>query len=765
MIVRLASPHGLTLHASTFTRRDVLQGVCQALPAGADVAVNDLERLADRLLGSELICPVTTGPRPGRGAQGLVGEWRHTTRELLATEAAAVAVAIGRRAAGVGVVAPPVLQQVLAAAPSRPDATKAEGGEPADPARLVLSDEQTAMICALATSGDGVQLINAKAGSGKTTVLKIAGQAWQRAGYRVVGAALAARAARQLQHSAGIPADTIAKLLSDLDDPITPGLAENTVLVVDEAGMVGTRQLARLLAHAQHAGAKVVAVGDVAQLPEIQAGGLFRSLVQRLGAIQLQANQRQSQPWEQQALDLLRAGDAIAAIVRYAEHGRVVVGTRAGRLRTRLVQDWWAATQHPGERPPIMLALRRSDVADLNARARALLAQHGRLSPQAITIDQRDFAVGDRIVTLRNARRLGVLNGTFATVTGIDHHQRALLLRTDDGRDLVLPRWYLDSPSPLPHRRRIDHAYAITCHKAQGMTTDRVFVLATDDLYKEWGYVAMSRGQLDNRLYLAIGDHPLADDLDTPLEPKPDAVLAVTAALEQPRGQYLALDQLTATATNASQPPPPQHDGPDRYLAHAGPPHGPTPTRPDSQDLISQRALHRTYTIQLLHAHEQLATHRLGWRQRRLLHRTITHHQQTLADLQHQLGQSTSHAPGISRTHRRPEVSLGMPTIVHSGALERDPPRYLLAELGGWPQTPAAQALWRLAATRIETYRANTGVDDPKDALGRVPDDPQQRARHQSIATLVQETVSTIDALESTRNPGPSDGAAFVELP
>jgi len=139
-----------------------------------------------------------------------------------------------------------------------------------------------------------------------------------------------------------------------------------------------------------------------------------------------------------------------------APHG-VVVRSRAGRLRHRLVQDWWAAAQRPGEQHPIMIALRRRDVADLNDRARALLAEHGRLGPDPITIDRREFAVGDRIITLRNARRLGVLNGTLATVTGLDHDRGALLVRTDEGRELVLPRWYLDRPGPFHHHRRLDH--------------------------------------------------------------------------------------------------------------------------------------------------------------------------------------------------------------------------------------------------------------------------------------------------------------------
>jgi conjugative relaxase-like TrwC/TraI family protein len=770
-IAHLASPQGLTLHTSTFTRRHVLQELCEALPAGTDIGVSDLERLADWFLASRFVRSVTTDSRPSwvdgdmarhRGPRFAgAGEWAYTTHELLATEAAAVAAAIGRRAQGAGVVPKPVLDQVLATHTRTNDS----GPQSGDPDRPALSDEQVAMVRALATSGDGVQVVNAKAGSGKTTALRAARDAWQAAGYRVIGAALAARVARQLQQNAGIPADTIAKLLGDLDDPTTPGMSPGTVLVIDEAGMVGTRQLARLLAHAQHAGAKIVAVGDVQQLPEIQAGGLFRGLVQRLGAVQLHQNRRQRERWEQQALDLLRGGDPIAAIARYAEHGRIVVRSRQGRLRNRLVQDWWAATQRPGERPPVMIALRHADVTDLNQRARELLAEHGRLGPHPITIDRREFAVGDRIVTLRNARRLDVLNGTLATITAIDRDQRALLVRTDDGRDLVLPRWYLDSPGPLPGRRRVDHAYAITCHKAQGMTADRAFVLASDDLYKEWGYVAMSRGQLENRLYIATGDHPLADELDTPREPKPDAVLAITAALEQPRSQYLALDQVDPTAAGANVTSPPCEDL-DRGLLITPPRLTATgsPALHPHRDLVSLQALHRTYTIELLHAREQLAAQQLGWRQRRRLGRTIRNHQQTLAELERQLACWNSHSPAAALSERSPATPPVASSCGNPAALQPDPPRYLVAELGGWPRTAAAQAIWRLAAARIQSYRASAGVFDPKTALGPVPD-PSQRAHHDAVAELVQEAVNAIDALESPAPPDPTEEAVFLEPP
>ena len=764
-IAHLASPHGLTLHTSTFTRRHVLQGLCEALPAGADITVADLERLADWFLEGELVRPVTPEPGPGRNrpdgqrplpaSGGIAGEWRFTTEELLDTERAAVTAAAARQGEGAGMVAPWVIEQVVAAH------THTAAADPSAREGPALSDEQIAMVRALATSPDGVQVVNAKAGSGKTTVLAAARQAWEGSGYRVVGAALAARAARELHRSSGIAADTIAKLLNDLDDPTTPGITQHTVLVIDEAGMVGTRQLARLLAHAHRAGAKVVAVGDVEQLPEIEAGGLFRSLIQRLGAAELQTNQRQREPWEQQALDLLRTGNAVAAIARYAEHQRVVVRSRAGRLRNRLVQDWWAAAQLPGERPPIMIALRRTDVADLNAAARQLLAEHGRLGPHALTIDGRDFATGDRIITLRNARRLGVLNGTFATVVGIDHDRGALLVHTDEGRELVLPRWYLDRRGPLDRRRRVDHAYAITCHKAQGMTTDRAFVLGSDDLYKEWGYVAMSRGRLENKLYLAVDHNRLAEELDIPPEPGRDALLDLTAALERPRGQYLALDQLAAPAEGGG-PPASQID----TGGHADPTTRPaleatSPPADLGQDLAWLRARHHACLIELLHAHEQLAAHRPGWRQRHLLRKTIASHERTLANLHRQIARLDAPPPQTIIGHDRPAT----PAASNPDAIQRNPPPYLVAELGGWPHTQAAQTVWRITARRIRAYRASADVNDPNTALGPQPDAPDQRSEYHAIAKLIEDAAATIDALEQPTLPDPNHDPIVPELP
>src|SRR6266542_1675951 len=346
LLAHLAGPEGLTREASTFCRRDLLRAICEQLPAGAELG--EIERLADQFLRAEgLVIPLTyidddLAPAgdtirraDGRAVSARADTQRYSTHELVALEASVIAAAQRRQDEGAGVVPEQLLDEVLASHVGR-RVPRAAGD--ASPARL--ADDQVAMVRALATSGHGVQVVNARAGTGKTFALDAARAAWQAAGHRVLGAALAGKAASELTDGSGIESGTVSRLLLDLEDPRAPGLGANTVLVVDEAAMVGTRQLGRLLQHAEQVGAKVALVGDSAQLPEIDCGGLFRGLSVRLGAIQLTENRRQVHQWEREALELLRAGNAGNAIDRYWQHDRVVVRGSAPAVRSQLVADW-----------------------------------------------------------------------------------------------------------------------------------------------------------------------------------------------------------------------------------------------------------------------------------------------------------------------------------------------------------------------------------------------------------------------------------------
>ena len=149
----------------------------------------------------------------------------------------------------------------------------------------------------------------------------------------------------------------------------------------------------------------------------------------------------------------------------------------------------------------MILALRRDDVADLNRRARAKMLDGRRLGPETLIAGDREFRTGDRVVCLRNQRVDALLNGLRGAVTEVDPDARSLTVRLTDGTDRVVPSSYLDAG-------HLDHGYAMTIHKAQGLTADEALVLATDDLYQEAGYTALSRARLDTRVYV------VADEFD-----------------------------------------------------------------------------------------------------------------------------------------------------------------------------------------------------------------------------------------------------------
>ena len=190
------------------------------------------------------------------------------------------------------------------------------------------------MVRQVTTSGRPVDVVVGRAGSGKTYALAAAASIWRDAGYRPIGLGLAARAAHELESNAGIASTTVARFLLDIDQAPPGFIDERHVLVVDEAGMVDTRRLHRLVDHAQRAGAKVVLVGDHHQLPAVEAGGAFACLVERGGGnvSELVTNRRQREAWERDTLARLRSAEnsrqAIEARGRYlptarpAPHGR-----------------------------------------------------------------------------------------------------------------------------------------------------------------------------------------------------------------------------------------------------------------------------------------------------------------------------------------------------------------------------------------------------------------------------------------------------------
>jgi hypothetical protein len=400
-----------------------------------------------------------------------------------------------------------------------------------------LSREQAVMVHAIAASPERVICVVGHAGSGKTTALAALAalaDSFRREGYVAIGAAPSGVAAANLAAETGLPTGTLHRLLAEAKQH--GGLPNRCLVIVDEAGMADTRTLSRLLWQAEHAHAKLVLVGDQAQLPAVGPGGLYAAIVERKGAIELTGNHRQRDQLERNALALLRAGRAVDYLGHAAQQGRLNVADTRAETKARLLADWWqAACADPVG--SVMIAYRRADVVELNSVARALLDDQRRLGSRRLRLESGlELAVGDRILCTRNDRRLSVANGSRGTIVDIDRKEREVVVDLDDNRRVVLPSRYLEAG-------HVGHAYALTGHKTQGLTVERAFVLADDRrALKEWGYVSLSRAREQTRLYTL--ESQLEPDA-SPQRIEPAApVDRLAEALSRPAAETLALDAI-----------------------------------------------------------------------------------------------------------------------------------------------------------------------------------------------------------------------------
>jgi conjugative relaxase-like TrwC/TraI family protein len=740
---RLAGPEGLTEQASTFTRPDVLAALGAGL-AGARRAV--LEELADRFLAERAVSVV---------ADRTLEERRWSTPELLAVEQRLVERVTCRTDERAAVASHQAVRDALAAHPT-------------------AGADQQAMVRDLCQGGQGVALVVGRAGTGKTFALGVARHAWQLGGYRLLAAAPTGIAAISLQGEGFEDVATCDRLLADLDRG-QETLDSRTVLVVDEAGMLGSRKLARLLEHADQAQAKVVLVGDDRQLAAIDAGGGFRALRLRLGASELVENRRQHQAWEREALELVRSGLVEEAVAAYQAHDRVVAADSKPATTLALLQDWWMAWQQAEQDPAqevVVLAARRAEVDRLNSACQELLAARGRLGGDRLQVEDRQLAVGDRVVCSKNAiAELGVANGSRGVITALDLHARTLTLRLDgtDSRELVLPRSYLDGRGRGERNRRVDLAYATTGHRAQGLTRGRALVRLTGNEDVNWLYVQLSRARQDTRLYAVVGPEPYgAGGLDLPDREQPDGYLQLAQALSRAGGQTLAIDtpssldlgRLSTAELRA------ERDRLRRQLDQA--------PRDRSRELARASA-HREQAEQALAAHQQ-PTGRQSPGMLRWLRRSgeqpagmpggvavATQQANRAHDRERELRQHQQHRQGwleanahLGPAYRDIVRTLAWQRRATGVAIEADRPGYVLEALGPVPASTRGRRAWRQAAAEIEQYRRTYQITDPDRALGPEPQDPAQRAARQRARSAIERVQSKQRAADRTRDTQPT---------
>jgi conjugative relaxase-like TrwC/TraI family protein len=528
---RLAGPTGVTYQQSVFNRPNVIAELAKALPAGAHP--QDLAEATERFVARKDVELVEHACAEGR--RTLAGGDRFTTTDILDRERALLDVAERGVHAGAAQVDPERVDQVLTQRPQ-------------------LAGEQANLVRWLTTSGRRVDVVRAAPGTGKTTALDAAREAWQGAGIPVYGTALSARAAAELEAHAGITSTTVAQLRQDAGHG-RGGLERRCVIVVDEPGMVGTRDLEWLAAQADRGDAKLVLVGDTRQLPEIEAGGALRSLADRLGAAELLTIRRQHEAWDRAAVEAFHRGDPNRWLGAQIEHGRVTVSATAPLAHHAVVDGWWRDVQDHGISSTLMLADRRDAVRALNHQARERMREAGRLGDRELNAAGRAFAEGDQVITLCNHRGLGVRNGDRGEVHEVNE-DRSLTIRIAD-RDVRVPADYLEAG-------QVDHGYAATVHKTQGATLDRVHYLGSHDTYQEAALVAGSRHRDDFRLYVVDTDLPN----HTSETKRPRWQDDLTRLLGKSRAEELATDIRNRAGTLRDKPTPELHDEADKIRAH-----------------------------------------------------------------------------------------------------------------------------------------------------------------------------------------------------
>jgi len=387
-----------------------------------------------------------------------------------------------------------------------------------------LSEEQRKAVQYITATPGAIKVVSGMAGTGKSTMLKVARETWEKSGFTVIGAALSGKAAQGLEESAGIQSATLARTLHDLGLPLfglevryrrlapraprwsplrdvkIPHLAfkrdaisltKRTILVVDEAGMVGTQTMKALVDAVASAGAKLVLVGDARQLQPIEAGGPFKAISKLVGATELKDIQRQKEPWARDMVSLFAAGEAKKALAMAAERGLVHKTRTAVDAKEKLIEDW----KMDGLRRPeknLILASRNEDVSELNLAAQTQRKRAGWLGRPTIDIEGTTFHVGDRVLFTRNCKLLGVKNGHLGTLARID--DSVIHVDVDGGKRVSIPtRSY----------KHITLGYAVTTHKAQGMTANNTYILIDPTMQnRELSYVQASRARNLTRFYL-----------------------------------------------------------------------------------------------------------------------------------------------------------------------------------------------------------------------------------------------------------------------
>jgi conjugative relaxase-like TrwC/TraI family protein len=683
----------VTAHVSHFDRRDTIQAVANLLPNGAPA--QEVESAADAFLSSDSIVRVAETPK------GL----RFTTTRIWALERQALEMAQRMASEARGLAGELAAKRVI--------------GE-----RPTLKDDQREMVYRLLAVREGIVVVIGEAGTGKSFATVAAAEGWAQAGFELRAVAPTWRAANVLR-AEGLEATSVASFLRDYPHG-NSRLSPRTVLMVDEASMVGSEQLARLISAADQAKAKLVLIGDPEQLGSVEAGGLFSAIAERTDPVHLHEVIRHLHEVDRDAAKLIREGRAKEALSLYQEAERVTVKDTPELQRAAMVGDWWQSFSQ-GE-DALMVAKRNSEVERLNATARELLKTEGRLGAEEIEVGGQVFAAGDQVITRVNDRRADIFNRERWEVAQVDaERQRVVLDGIDQARRVEVGRDYLDRTTLGGEAPALQHAYAVTTYCAQGTTVDRAYVMADPSMDKQEMYVATSRTREQTYLY-ATPEIQVERNEFAPAAPERDPIAHIAEAAGRDRAQTAAHDE----ALRAELAKLPTEELAARH-----------------KELVVPAATERTReeryageVCRVAEAHEQLeravtkcvAVEALGRRERRaqlpLAQTNEERWGKAFTERTMALEQMEPPCTDIRRERELAEQLLAQRSAQAVAAARIEPPAYIVKELGERPAEPMKARVWDQGVREVESYRLEHGVTDDSSAFGPKPPEPGERMAH-----------------------------------
>ncbi|HWO84773.1 MAG TPA: MobF family relaxase [Solirubrobacterales bacterium] len=683
----------LTAHRSHFDRREAIQAVADCLPAGAPG--EEVTELADAYLTRPKVIPIAATAKGERYTTRAIWEMERTALERLEAMAATE-----DRAA----VSELVTARVLAKRPS-------------------MKPDQRVMVERLLTGGGGVAVVVGEAGTGKTYALTAAAHGWAHDRTELRVAAPTWRAANVLR-SEGLSATSVASLLAELDRGTAAGqqvLARGSVLVVDEAGMVDSRALARLVQHAHEAEAKLVLIGDPAQLGEIEAGGLFASIAARTEPIVLDEVIRHHHDLEREAAKMVREGEGRQAISVYQGAERVTVSDDPLARREAMIADWWQSFQR-GE-DALMIAKTNREVAALNALAREQMKAAGQLGADEIEVGEARFAAGDQVITRINDQRQNIYNRERWRVAEVDRESGTVELVGIDTRGRVcVDSDYLGRVRERDGGPALEHAYAATTYQAQGATVDTAFVMADPSMDRQEFYVATSRSREGTYLY-ATPEVNFDRDEYAPRSQMREGLDHIAEAAERDGAQVSAHDAVLRAELDGL-PPADLARRVREIHAEAG-----AERHNEARHLRAEKEIER-HSEHL--EHYRSATHSVHPSNEERAREQIAAaraEREQLPEIGHEARAKAAVAESVLAERERAAAT----------AARLSPPDYITRELGERPNDPTKAREWDKAVQGVEGYRVRNGVGDRDNALGPKPHDHSQTHEHARAERQLQQ--------------------------